>query len=225
MRLGRTEENPRRQQLLLRRIAARRPNRALLRLRRVRRVDACHRSYPAGDAAGQRVWIGSGTERRHRAGAGGLRLTGVPLVQILKMLFDRGRRSSGKARQQPWRRATGIGKFFLTSSSQLGVRKGMVDSSDSAICARLIEPPMPAILNVIRSSPIFTVVFLPRSFASHFNMSPFPIVMAEIKIGVERPDFNSLECLGPIWINYDITRDPGALVSEHERAGLEISGS
>lgn len=121
-------------------------------------IHCQHRWVANCDWRKEQTWRWRGWRRRARRAA--------RLIQVLKMFFSGRRRRSRKARQQSRRHAPGIHKLFLTSSFQLRVRKGVVDSSDSAILARLIEPPMSAILNVKRSPPVFAIVFLPRCFAS-----------------------------------------------------------
>ena len=204
-----------------RRIAARGPNHALLRLRRVRGIDARHRSYPPSDAAGGRVWIGRVTERLHRAASTCRRLTSARLVQILKMLVDSGRWSGGKARQQSWWCVAGIDRIFAKSPAQLRRSEGMVNPPYSTIGRRLIESPATTILNLKSTTIIFWIVFSSADFTSPLQ-ERIPGIVLEIEIGIKRPDFNLLECLGAIFIDDDPSRNLCAFVSNHECAQREV---
>lgn len=141
--LPRTENDPRRQQLSRRGTADRSPDRAQLRLHRVRWIDTCHRSDPAGYVLWRRAWIGGAFERRRRVGSVGLSLIGGRLIQILKMLFDRGRWSGRKARQQSRRCAAGTDKLLAKRGTQLRGREWMVNPPYSPIGIRFIEITVP----------------------------------------------------------------------------------
>jgi hypothetical protein len=51
-----------------------------------------------------------------------------------------------------------------------------------------------------------------------------PRIVLKIKICIPRPNFNLLECLGTIRIDYDLTRNLGTFVSKHKRAQRIVCG-